>query len=203
MKITDIKEKKRNRIVVTIDGEDLNLNARMLIEAYLYVGKEVSKEEVDELLYVSDEKDAMDKAINFIAYQMRTVQEVKNRLKKEEYEYRLIQKIIDRLLEEKYLDDVHFAEEYYRSYRSRYGVFKIVANLKKKGIDDDLIHSLRMEDDVDMAYNSVLKKYDEKLNQMDYALKGKISQYLAQRGFTFETVKKVVNRIEEKIREEL
>lgn len=202
MKITDIKEKKRNRIVVTIDGEDFNLNSRMMIEAYLYVGKELSQEEVDDLLYVSDEKDAMDKAINYIAYQMRTVQEVKNRLRKEEYDYRLIQKIIEQLIQDKYLDDVHFAKEYYRSYRSRYGVFKIVANLKKKGIKDDLIYSLQMEDDVELAYQSVLKKYDEKLEQMDYALKGKISQYLAQRGFTFETVKKVVNRIEEEIRKE-
>lgn len=202
MKITDIKEKKRNRIVVTIDGEDFNLNSRMMIEAYLYVGKELSQEEVDDLLYVSDEKDAMDKAINYIAYQMRTVQEVKNRLRKEEYDYRLIQKIIEQLIQDKYLDDVHFAKEYYRSYRSRYGVFKIVANLKKKGIKDDLIYSLQMEDDVELAYQSVIKKYDEKLEQMDYALKGKISQYLAQRGFTFETVKKVVNRIEEEIRKE-
>ena len=202
MIITDIKEKKRNRIVVTIDGDDFNLNSRMMIEAYLYVGKELSQEEVDDLVYVSDEKDAMDKAINYIAYQMRTVQEVKNRLRKEEYDHRLIQKIIDQLIQDKYLDDVHFAEEYYRSYRSRYGVFKIVANLKKKGIKDDLIHSLRMEDDVELAYQSVIKKYDEKLEQMDYARKGKISQYLAQRGFTFETVKKVVNRIEEEIREE-
>ena len=174
----------------------------MMIEAYLYVGKELSQEEVNDLVYVSDEKDAMDKAINYIAYQMRTVQEVKNRLRKEEYDHKLIQKIIEQLIQDKYLDDVHFAKEYYRSYRSRYGVFKIVANLKKKGIKDDLIHSLRMEDDVELAYQSVIKKYDEKLEQMDYALKGKISQYLAQRGFTFETVKKVVNRIEEEIREE-
>ena len=163
MIIVKIENLKRNRIRVIFDEESYVLNQKLMIDYYLYPGKEMGYEEVASLVHKGQYFDAYDKAVNYIAYQPRTRFEVRNRMKKEEYDKSVINSVLDALIEEKYIDDKQYALDYYESYRRKYGIFRIVSNLKGKGIDESEIESVQMEDDEDVAYGLLLKKYGKAL----------------------------------------
>ncbi len=200
MIIVEIRELKRKRIKVIFDNDaSYILNQMMLMEAFLYVGKEMTEEDAEALIEVSGEKDAFAIALNYIGYQARTVREVDRRLQKEEYDRGLIEKVLGRIIEEKYLNDQVYAEEYYQHSRERYGVRKIRYKLNEKGIGEMILDRIHMEDDLMGAIRLTEKKYGDKLEQMDYTLKGKLSSYLSGRGYMFDTIKRVVSHFEEKI----
>lgn len=201
MIIVEIENLRRNKIKVVFDEDSYVLNQKLMVDYYLYPGKKMSSEEVVSMVYKGQYFDAHDKAINYIAYQPRTSFEVRNRLRKEEYDKSVINSVIGSLIEEKYIDDKQYAFDYYESYRRKYGVFRIVSNLKGKGINENEIESVQMEDDEEVAYDLLLKKYGENIDEIGFEMKGKISKYLSQRGFTFGTIKKVVNRYEIEISE--
>ncbi len=201
MIIVKIENLKRNRIRVIFDEESYVLNQKLMIDYYLYPGKEMGYEEVASMVHKGQYFDAYDKAVNYIAYQPRTRFEVRNRMKKEEYDKSVINSVLDALIEEKYIDDKQYALDYYESYRRKYGVFRIVSNLKGKGMNESEIESVQMEDDEEVAYGLLLKKYGEDIDEIGFEIKGKMSKYLSQRGFAFDTIKKVVNRYGNEISE--
>jgi regulatory protein len=200
MKIVEIRELKRKRIKVIFDNDAAYLlNQLMLMEAFLYVGKEMTEEEAEALIDVSCKKDAFGIALNYVGYQARTVKEVDRRLQKEEYDQELIKEVLNRMIEEKYLNDETYAVEYYQQNRERYGIRRIRYKLNEKGIGEMILDKIHMEDDLMSAIRLTEKKYGEKLGLLDYTLKGKLSSYLSGRGYMFDTIKRVVSYFEEKI----
>ncbi|MBN2259618.1 MAG: RecX family transcriptional regulator [Clostridiales bacterium] len=203
MIILRMENLKKHRIKVIFDEASYVLNDKLQIDLYLYVGKEMTEEEVAEMVHKGQYFNAFDLAVNYIAYQRRTCDETKKRLLKDEYDISVIEQVIDLLIKEKYLDDAEYANDYYESYRKKNGVFKIVANLKNKGIEENVLDQISMEDDSEVAFNFLIKKYGDDFNELSYEQKGKMSQYLSQRGFQFDTIKQVVNRYEQTISEKL
>ncbi len=201
MIIVKIENLRRNKIKVVFDEDSYVLNQKLMADYYLYPGKEMSSEEVASMVHKGQYFDAYDKAINYIAYQPRTSFEVRNRMLREEYDKSVINSVVAALVEEKHINDEQYALDYYESYRKKYGVFRIVSNLKGKGINESEIGSVQMEDDEDVAYDLLLKKYGKDIDEIGFEMKGKISKYLSQRGFAFDTIKKVVNRYGNEISE--
>lgn len=201
MIIVKIENLRRNKIKVVFDEDSYVMNQKLMADYYLYPGKEMSKEEVASMVHKGQYFDAYDKAINYIAYQPRTSFEVRNRMLREEYDKSVINNVIGALVEEKYINDEQYVLDYYESYRKKYGVFRIVSNLKGKGINESEIESVQMEDDEEVAYDLLLKKYGKDIDEIGFEMKGKISKYLSQRGFAFDTIKKVVNRYGNEISE--
>ncbi|MCD6435352.1 MAG: RecX family transcriptional regulator, partial [Clostridiales bacterium] len=66
-------------------------------------------------------------------------------------------------------------------------------------INESDIENIHMMDDEKVAYNLLLKKYGKDFDEIEFILKAKMSKYLSQRGFTFDTIKKVVNLYEDEI----
>ena len=201
MIIVKIEYLRRNKIKVVFDEDSYVMNQKLMADYYLYPGKEMSKEEVASMVHKGQYFDAYDKAINYIAYQPRTSFEVRNRMLREEYDKSVINNVIGALVEEKYINDEQYVLDYYESYRKKYGVFRIVSNLKGKGINESEIASVQMEDDEEVAYDLLLKKHGKDIDEIGFEMKGKISKYLSQRGFAFDTIKKVVNRYGNEISE--
>lgn len=84
---------------------------------------------------------ARQKALRYLAYRGRSVEEVRSRLAEKGFDEAVIKKVIDRFSDLGYLDDRNFAGQWAKSLAvSRlWGDRKIEASLREKGISRDLI----------------------------------------------------------------
>lgn len=198
MRIESISHLKRRRIKVTLDtGEAMILSEQMLTEAYLYEGKDIDPESLEALMEENRYREALSAALHYAGYQQRTIRDVERRLDREGCDEAVIARVVAWLVDEGYLDDAAYAKEYALQQLRKYGVRRVRHKLMEKGITETVMDRLDLKDDEQVAMALTQKKFGATLGAIDYTLKGKISAYLSGRGFTFETIHKVVNHYEE------
>lgn len=90
---------------------------------------------------------AIDAAMKHITHRDRSAMEIKEHLKKKEYEQEEIQDAVDYLLHMKYIDDKDYAQRYaqYTSQKGK-GIIKVKNDLTQKGISEEIIRGV-LEDD--------------------------------------------------------
>lgn len=126
------------------------------------------------------------RALHFLSFRLRSVEEVRKFLFKKNHPPELIQKAIDELSEHKFLDDQAFALWWADSrIKQGWGQMKIKNELKMKGIGVEIINSVIVRD-----WGEIIKK---ELKGRDRSLKTK--QWLAGRGFTFSQINRVFDDI--------
>ncbi|TNF92033.1 MAG: regulatory protein RecX, partial [Gammaproteobacteria bacterium] len=85
--------------------------------------------------------------------------------------------------------DDRFAEDYVQSHLQRgYGPYKLLAELKQRGVDETLAQNVVYSDEIDwfeLARRVVVKKYGIDAPQ-DFNDRAKRMRFLQQRGFTQE-----------------
>ncbi|WP_395979009.1 regulatory protein RecX [Christensenella sp. MSJ-20] len=84
---------------------------------------------------------AMDRALTYLGYRMRSKKEMEDYLRQKGYEAGEIQETMDRLADYGYIDDVAFSREFLRSRLNRgpVGRKKLEYDLLKKGVDREAI----------------------------------------------------------------
>lgn len=200
MRITRLEASDGKRIIIHMEeNEPVTLHIHLLTDALLYEGKEFTAEELDTWIRMSRFHEALSAIGPFVGYQPRTTGEVVKRLIRDGYDDETARSVADHLEEHGMLDDRAYAMEYAAQQLTRYGVMRIRHKLKEKGISSEILDRLGMEDDASAALQLTRKKYGSRAEHPDYAMKGKISAYLSGRGFTFDTVQRVVNQLEESI----
>lgn len=136
-------------------------------------------------------EEAKEKAVKFLVLQLRTEQEVINKLKKLQVDEDIIYEVTTYLKKIKYIDDGAYVDAYLRQSVSipKYSLYEIRMKLIQKGISKSLVSEKLEEFDG--------KTYESKL--VDKLMKGKLKNmepikqkaYLYRRGF------KISNAIEE------
>jgi regulatory protein len=158
--------------------------------------------------------EAYEKGLNYALYllslQMRTVEELRTKLKNKTYEDDLVEAIINFLKTSKYLDDVNYAVIYMRTKRERFGDYRIDNTLVQKGISRDdiekaknLLEDEEGEQDPEAFARGVLDKKIATLSidwgrlKTDYKYKystyQKLAHFLAGRGFSGRVIKTVIS----------
>ena len=141
---------------------------------------------------------AFEKATGYLGIRKRTVSEVRKYLITKGYSLSDIIEAVDKLTEYGYLNDKEWANDYVEAYRSRGGVNKLKAAMYKAGVDreaiDEAVADLgtQIEDAAELA-RRWLRGKDTGGNR--YELKVRLSRHLAGKGFRWETVKNVCDRI--------
>lgn len=199
-RITALKAQKRNhqRLSVYLDG-DYAFGVSRYVAAWLHVGQELTEEKIADLLTDDAYEIAYQKSIKFISYRMRTTSEVDKHLRKNGIEPQVIEQVIDRLEENGLLNDKSFAQMWIEN-RSEFRPRShrlLALELRKKGIDSEIIEnameSTLPEDELAyLAAQKRIRRY-ENLEWQDF--QQKLGSYLARRGFSYSTIKPVVNRI--------
>jgi regulatory protein len=112
--------------------------------------------------------------------------------------------ILDRLTEAGLVDDMAFARAFVASrQRTRpRGRMGLVAELKKRGIDGDVIDAVlddwtASEDPVDAARRAVAPKLRSLAGKPAPEVRRKAEQFLLRRGFGFETAREVLRDLPE------
>ena len=186
MKITAIKAQVKNqeRVSIYIDGKyDFSLDQGQLLSARLYVGRELTEEELAQLKDESAFGKALGRALDYIMRRPRSIKEMHDYAWRKQWEPMMRDRVIARLTEKGYLDDAKFADTWvrHRAMGKPISERKLRMELKQKGVAEDIINAT-LEKDEEFDESEALKRLIEK-KRARYPDEQKFIAYLLRQGY--------------------
>ena len=199
--ITAIKAQKHNRqrVNIYLDGE-FAFGLSRFVAAWLEPGRKLTSKEISKLLEEDTYEVAFQKAIQFINYRPRSVEETRRRLIKKGFSEEVVERTLEKLLERNWLDDLDFARQWIENrntFRPRSDRL-LAYELRVKGVADDKIKQALENfggDENELAYQAGIKKAKRYRDETQYDFFKKVSGYLSRRGFNYGIVKPTVDRL--------
>ncbi len=193
-------KRKPSKVKVFFDQKQYTISVDTYATYGLYEGKEVSKDELEKILYDDLSSQLQEKVVNYASYSPRTELQIRRYIRKNVKDYeidaqKLEDEIIEKLKEFKYIDDVEYAKLFVRSRikskpKSRYFLFM---ELCEKGIEKDLANEVLdelMPDSFEMLKKVFEKKY--RGEEITFDDKKKIA-YLQRKGFNWDDISRLIN----------
>ena len=193
MKITDIKQqvKRQDRYSIYVDGKYVfSFSENELLNLGLRIGQEFEAGELEELKKTAIEDKAYMRCLDLIMRRLRSEWEIRDYLKRKDYEPDVIEKTVGRLSNAGYADDNKFAEAWVNNRRLLKATSKrkLQMELRQKRVPDSMIKEVLAEDETDER--EVLKELiTKKRKQTRYQDEQKLIAYLMRQGFNYEDVK--------------
>jgi regulatory protein len=202
-RISALKLQKRNhqRVNVYLDGEYAFGLAR-IVAAWLAVGTELSDEKIAQLQAENQHETAYQRALNLINFRPRTEVEIRQNLRRHNWEEEIIQYVIKRLRDNGMVDDAGFAQTWVDNRaelrpRSRRA---LAFELKQRGVDSAIIEqTLDKVDESTMAYQAAQRQAQKIKNYEWREFRLKMLRYLAQRGFAYDISDEATRRVWEEL----
>ena len=196
MEITKIEIQKSNdeRANLYLDEKFFSgISLELVVKEHLKVGMEIDENKLSELILEDEKGKALAKAVKYIGSNLKTEKQLRDYLKKKEYNFATIDYVMDKLKEYDYLNDENFAKAYILTYSKKYGKLKLKSQLKMKGIKDSVIENL-LEDVQSDSIDIVAKKY-MKNKDLTYEKLQKLMRLLYSRGYECDDINSCVNRL--------
>lgn len=197
--ITDIVAQKndKKRVSLYIDGEYFSGAQKIvLLTENLHVGDFVDDKKLSDILAESEYDACFQKASSYVLKGGHTIKQVAGYLKNKGFDGKIIAKVIDKLEEYGYLDDGLFAKTYVELKSQKHGKRLLEVELKQKGVSDkDIAAAIDCVKDEDETAYAVAKKY-LKGKPLDIQLKQKCFRYVLSKGFSYDSAKFAVDKIE-------
>lgn len=203
MKITKIETQRRrkDRVNVYIDNKfAFGLTDSLRYKYDLSKGKKVTQDFIDNVLNAEEQNKVINHALKFLSYRERSEKEVYDRLKIKGYDDQKIENAIKYCLDKDYINDERFAEVFIRDRINlkKLGSHRIKQELMIKGVSREIIDQVLKPDyeqELDMAMEVALKKVSSYKNDDQNAKYRKLSGYLQRRGYNFDTIRKVLDKV--------
>jgi regulatory protein len=199
-KISSIKAQRKNlnRVNIYLDGV-FAFGLSKITAAWLRTGQNLEDQEISKLLFEDEIEVAYQRALKFLSYKPRSVAEIQDKLKSLEFSKNVIEGVSSRLAEKGYVDDQHFAEtwvENRNAFRPR-GRRMLRLELRNKKVDEEIIDSvLDVTESEDCLAQLAAEKYAKKINTSEKEVFfRKLISFLGRRGFSYQTVLPIVNKI--------
>ncbi len=188
------------------NGETLRLTYDVYSQYKLCSGMDLSGSLYMEVYDESRKFECRSKGLLYLGLRARSVDEMKKYLKKKNFSDRDIDDTVEYLKGKGYLNDYEFAVLYTkdRMKSGKRGKDLIVRDLYRKGLGRKEIDKAIKECGADVAdeeavFHMAQKKYESVKNKDNPAVK--VSNYLRQRGFDYDIIKKVLQRLGEEVQE--
>jgi len=199
-----VKKGNRDIIIHFEDEEILILALEVFLKSGLKKGDELSDDRFsffikeNRLFYIRQ------RAFRYLGRRLHSASELRTKLRQKSYEIDMIDQVISELKDKNYLDDSEFAsvfvEEKFGS--KMWSEKKLKAELIKRGIKSSIISEILSdkfsdEDIFNNALTVALKKY-KILRERNLDLqntKKKLTSFLNTRGYNYETIKQVCDKI--------
>ena len=197
-KILSIKRSTRynDRIIVKLDDKSV---FRVPEDAFVlnpfHVGETVTLDEIEDYDVKMRFQEAKDAAFKLLSFRMRSIAEMRKRLKEKSFSQIEIDHVIDKLTKLNYLNDVEFGKAF---------VKEKIKNKKigPKAIKSELFPHQLSPDFVDELIESVYKKYKindlitfhlkrkkiKKNTQMNKSDLSRLNNYLLRKGFEWDNI---------------
>ena len=192
------------RVNIFIDGAfALGVSLNTISKEGLYVGKMLSEEEYARVAGAEGADRALQAALRFLEARPRSTVEIRERLRRKAFEPDAISAVLDRLGELGLVDDAAFARfwvENRQSSRPR-GTGMLRDELRRKGIDRAVADTILGDDhlvgdeaeQVWTLARAALRKYAGAADRATFMRR--MGGYLQRRGFSFDTIRPVVEQL--------
>ena len=194
-KITKIGDKnKSSRLSVYLDDEFVCfLNSFTIYKYKLKEGTEIELEKLKQIQCESEKDTAFDLAIKYLSKYQKTESELKDYLQKKGFLLELCDEVVEKVKEYKYVDDKRYVDSFVKNAKGRYGINKIKLSLKQKGIKDELISSIFVEEDLS-DLQKLAQKYLKNKEKTSENLQ-KCAKFMFSRGYCYDDITKVLNEL--------
>ncbi len=197
-KILSIKRSTRynDRIIVKLDDKSVfRVPEDVFVLNPFHVGETITLDEIDNYDVKMRLQEAKDAAFKLLSFRMRSIAEMRKRLKEKSFSQIEIDHVIDKLTKLNYLNDVEFGKAF---------VKEKIKNKKigPKAIKSELFPHQLSPDFVDELIESVYKKYKindlitfhlkrkkiKKNSQMNKSDLSRLNNYLLRKGFEWDNI---------------
>jgi regulatory protein len=188
-RIEKVQGEYKNYLIYIDDEPSFKAHESNLFKLGLYEERELDKPELDEIKFQVEFSRAKYIAIRYAASKMRTVYEIQKKLR-ESFDNEIIQNVIEYLAQNQYVDDKLYAQKYILE-KSRLNSLSskgLQFRLKEKGIPEEIIsNELKNQEYSEIEH---ARKLTQKRRDTDIK---KLKAYLYRKGFSIETINKVIN----------
>jgi regulatory protein len=187
MRITKLEYQKKdpNRVNVYVDDKfAVGLDVNEVIKLGIANNQKISQDELNKLIESSNFGKAFNAALNFLSFRPRSELEIRQYLKRKKAED--LDGVIAKLKQIGQINDEEFAKwlvEQRSTFRPK-GKRLIEMELRQKGVKI----KVSVPDEEELAMKAIQKKLS--------LPKEKIFRFLASRGFDYETIEKVVAKLD-------
>ncbi|HEX8349816.1 MAG TPA: RecX family transcriptional regulator [Hymenobacter sp.] len=195
-KISAIKQqvKRAGRYSVFIDDKyAFSLSEGALLDAKIYIGQEVTAEQLADYKDTSAFDKAYGNTLAFVARRLRSEWELRQYFKRKAVDEDAGEQILERLRGFGYVSDLNFARSWVDNRRAIKSVSRrrLMLELRQKHVPDDVVQIVLAEDettDKDTLRVLVAKKRQQSRYQDDTRL----MQYLARQGYGYDDIKRAL-----------
>jgi regulatory protein len=209
MRITKIERQKKNprRKNIYADGEYIiGISDETLVKAGLRTGDEIGEDRLKSLLQEEETSGAKRIALRFLAHRPRTVKEVRDKLRENEFSEADISRTLEALTRSGLVNDTEFARMYVRDALAMKSMGK--ALLRRKllllGVDKTIVQEVVNEsfEGVDersaavdagrrfLQKSTAIREVSDKIR-----LRNRLSNFLARRGYSWEIISQVTRQL--------
>lgn len=195
-----IQKKDKQRVNVYLDDE-FAFGLALALAIHLKVGQLLDEEQIAILQDKDTYQKALARALDYLTRRPRSHHEIKQYLLKKELSPTHIQAVLTRLTDLNLLDDLVFAHywiENREAFRPR-GEYALRYELRQKGVSETIIDTALSEveiDEVESAYRVAQKKQRRWIGiDNQWTLQQKVGSYLSRRGFGWDVIREVTQRL--------
>lgn len=199
MLITAIEPRRKAMSALYLDGEYvMNLDTRTLIENRFDVGKDIDDEDLHEIIRLSNERRAKEKALWLISYRDHSKKELADKIKRT-CDEESADKAVERMEELGLVNDESYALHYAQKliFTKHMSKNAVVYELARKGIDKELAAEILDEIEVDSSEQIRIiidKKYK---NISDEKIRRRAVAALQRLGYRWDEFKGVIEEYAE------
>ncbi|OGD85870.1 hypothetical protein A2Z23_00900 [Candidatus Curtissbacteria bacterium RBG_16_39_7] len=201
--ITAIEPQKRRagRFNIFVDGVfSFALSEDLIAREKIKIGQKITQEQIEKLIQEYELEKILEKVFRFLSYRQRSKQEILNYLKKKNLGEKEIELVIKKIEKLGFIDDEEFARAFVQSrIKARpKGKRLLIQELRQKGIEKEIIEKTLEEvtlPEIELAQKAIEKKLKNFLKLPPQEAKVKIAGFLARRGFSWDTIKELIDRI--------
>ena len=201
--ITKIEAQKRkeDRVNIYVDEKFFMAIYKELVFTFnLKKGDNIDEEYLKKILKDEMFLKGKNKALNILSKASQSEKKIREKLN-EDFEEDTVDDVIDFLKKYNFINDGELASKIVNTNvnLNKYGKNKIKQNLYNKGIEKSAIDEAISEIDYDAEFENALylaqKRYDRVKNEDPKKAYAKIANHLAYKGFNYEIIKSVLNKI--------
>lgn len=206
-KITALRVQKRNpqRVNVYLDGE-FAFGVARIVAAWLQVGQQLSGEKIAQLKNQDEYEVAYQRALKLINIRPRTEKEIQQHLIDNKFPQEIADEIVSRLKDNRLVNDLDFASQWIANrseFRPR-GKKALQYELRQHGVPENKIRQALEQATIkenELAFQAAQKRirYYQDLEWPQF--RQKLGSYLARRGFSYEIISVVVERVWQEIQD--
>ena len=199
MKIIKYTKSGNNNYTILLDNNNkIKLNEDLILKNNLLYKKEIDEYELSELTKENKKYDIYNKCIKYISIRLRSINEMKEYLKKNDIDEIASDKIISKLIDNKLLNDELFTKAFINDKLkfSTMGPYRIAQELKKHKIDNLIINKYINEIDNNYLVEKINKQINKiiKSTKKNNNIRNKIYNNLLSLGYSNELIVNNLNK---------